>query len=218
MTRAAALLPSGTVRLILGVALSLALLAAREAGADAVVAPLAAGIVVVALEFVLPPRARPLAWAAGGAALLAAVLAPDAALDAAERAPALLPAIGFGTAAWWFARSLLPGREPLIVRWNRHDPRRDAAASAPYARALTRIWAVSLGAMTLASLAPLLPGGPGAGAVALVNQALMALLFLGEHVIRAVVFRDVTWPTDTLRAVLRAEWPAAGTPPARDAP
>ncbi|WP_376098259.1 hypothetical protein ACE7GA_08285 [Roseomonas sp. CCTCC AB2023176] len=200
MTRAAAfLLSPGGVRLALGLALTGGLALAESPVATGV---LATALVLLAVESFLPPRGRRALLLAAGPILLLSAFEPAA---VAHAIPALLPAVGFAAASWWFGRSLLPGREALIVLWNRHNPSARATTSDAYARRLTLVWAAALGLMALASLAPLLPGGPAAGRVAVVNQILCLCLFLGEHVVRGVMMRAFAWPTDTVRAVWRAE-------------
>ncbi|MEP6938694.1 MAG: hypothetical protein ABI846_02935 [Rudaea sp.] len=153
----------------------------------AAVAPL----VIAALWFGAPKGLRPAiavvavvllgAWLAGGVGLL---------VDA-------LPATFAGLAGWLFARTLMPGRQPLIARAIRvidgpgqlGDP-----AIARYARRLTELWMAVQFALTLLGLAcaarahggwppfalptPALFGG-------LILPAVVAALFVAEFGARA---------------------------------
>ncbi len=89
---------------------------AHAAGSQS--SPLLASLALtdLALLLLIEPLCAPHAWA--WAALLAAVAA-IAALVAADLVlvPLLLvPVMFIGLVGWWFARSLAPGREPLITR------------------------------------------------------------------------------------------------------
>ncbi len=186
-------------RVFLGLGLTGGMLAARAAEAPALAAGFAAGLVLLVLSSVLPAGTGLLA--AVGAVLAGVALSP---VPVARLLPAALPALAFAATALWFGRSLLPGREPLIVRWNRHDPAR-AADGARYARRLTALWAAALALLSVTALVALRPGGPDPALVAAVLLGLVAALFLGEHVVRSLVFREAAWPSGTIRAVWRAE-------------
>jgi hypothetical protein len=116
---------------------------------------------------------------------------------------ALLPALACIGFAWGFARTLRPGQEPLIARYIRFDERRNPAECAGYARGLTWFWAVVLGLVAVVELAALLRGVE----LGLAPDMLLLALFLGEHVVRSVMFPSggIAWPTQTLGAILRAE-------------
>jgi hypothetical protein len=123
--------------------------------------------------------------------------------DVARRFDALWPVLAYGGLAWAFLRTLRPGQEPLIARYIRFDPRRDAAACAGYARGLTWFWGVVLGLTMLAEVAAAIAGvdlgwGP---------DAVLLALFLAEHAVRSLRFPadGIAWPTQTLGAIIRAE-------------
>jgi uncharacterized membrane protein len=109
--------------------------------------PLLAAIALIdiALLLLIEPLWAPRAWA--WAALLA-VVAAIAALVAADLAlmPLLLmPVVFIGLVGWWFARSLAPGREPLITRIVAGIYGQAQQELTPlhrrYTRQLTAIWA-----------------------------------------------------------------------------
>jgi hypothetical protein len=128
---------------------------------------------------------------------------PDGVGAVLERIWVLLPAFWTAGFAWAFARTLRPGQEPLIARYIRFDDRRDPAECAGYARGLTLFWAVVLALFAVVEVAAPLAGiDPG-----LWPEAAMLVLFLGEHVVRSLLFPagGIAWPTQTLGAILRAE-------------
>ena len=142
-----------------------------------------------------PAALLALAWGLFGARVAAVVLA-------------LLPALACAAFAWGFARTLRPGREPLIARYIRFDERRDDAECAAYAGRLTALWAVALGLAAVLQLVPLAaPWAGGAAAWHLLPLVALLLLFLGEHVVRSLCFPagGIAWPAQTFRAILRAE-------------
>jgi uncharacterized membrane protein len=73
-------------------------------------------LIVVALVLLIEPLCALRAWA--WAALLATVagIAALVAVDLALVPLLLMPVLFIGLGGWWFARSLAPGREPLITR------------------------------------------------------------------------------------------------------
>jgi uncharacterized membrane protein len=132
------------------------------------------------------------------------------------------PALVAALVGWMFARTLLPGRRPLIARavvaMDGADLLRDAAV-ARYTRSLTLTWALYQGALALLALLlalrgwywpdrwPALPG-PRLFGVVLLPLA-VALLILGEFVLRPRLLPQA--PARSLVAFLRAlvrAWPA----------
>ncbi|HEY8609840.1 MAG TPA: hypothetical protein VIL69_00955 [Roseomonas sp.] len=115
----------------------------------------------------------------------------------------LLPALFSAGFAWGFARTLLPGREPLIARYIRFDETRDDEQCAGYARGLTLFWAVALGVAAVAEAASVARGIE----LGYAPDAVLLALFLGEHAVRSLRFPSggIAWPSQTLRAVIRAE-------------
>ncbi|MBB5694263.1 hypothetical protein [Muricoccus pecuniae] len=116
---------------------------------------------------------------------------------------AVLPGLAYAGMALGFARSLLPGHEPVIARYNRFDETKDPAECAGHARRLTLFWAVAL---ALAAAADLLAVARGVD-LGWGPDAVLLALFLGEHALRSLLFPagGIAWPSQTLRAIMRAE-------------
>ncbi|MFC3126474.1 hypothetical protein ACFOD4_15530 [Pseudoroseomonas globiformis] len=122
----------------------------------------------------------------------------------------LLPSFGHALLALHFGLTLLPGREPLITRYTRHDFGYLPPECAGYTRALTALWTllfallVPLHAMVMLALPPFETADPGLVYAALLG--FMLLLFLGEHPVRSLRFpqHGVATPARTLRAILSA--------------
>ncbi|WP_338665671.1 hypothetical protein VQH23_10935 [Pararoseomonas sp. SCSIO 73927] len=116
---------------------------------------------------------------------------------------AFFPALGAAGLAWAFARTLRPGAQPLIAEYIRFDERRDPVACAGYARGLTLFWAAVMAGMAVAELAAALRGVELGWA----PEVTLLALFLGEHAVRSLRFPEggIAWPSQTFRAVLRAE-------------
>ena len=124
-----------------------------------------AALLVLAALVLAPPlsRLRPWAFAAAAAALAAAWWLYRQGL---AMVPLLLvPVVFVLLVAWVFARSLKPGRVPLINRivsgLDRLPPAQLPADVARYARALTAAWAGVLLLLALANLALALLASPG---------------------------------------------------------
>lgn len=115
--------------------------------------------------------------------------------------PAALAALGNLVASLRFGLTLLPGREPLISRYGRHD-----VAGLPddgrYTRRLTAVWAAVLAGFALAFLGAALDLWP-ARALAGLQPVTCATLFLGEHLLRRCCFPGIgrVTPLRTLRAI-----------------
>lgn len=150
---------------------------------------LAAGILYKRL---IKPEAA--AWA-----MLAAVGLVTAAVALAGPAkylfylpPVVLPAL----IGWGFARSLLPGRTPLVtaigerVRGELDPPMRR------YTKAVTGVWAVLLAAMaTWSALLPWLAGDWVWSVVTnFINYVLIGVLFIGEFLLRKLRFKNHEHP------------------------
>lgn len=107
---------------------------------------MAASLVALLAALLLPAllRGRPAAWLAaiGAAALVVLALRADATAFLLYVPPVALSAL----AGWAFARTLAPGRVPLVEQFARvmHDDRPLDPAIPPYARRVTRAWAVLL--------------------------------------------------------------------------
>jgi uncharacterized membrane protein len=136
---------------------------AANARGDGLLAALALGD--IALIVLLGPLLRPRAWAWAALAACVALLWALA-HSAHPTLPLLLPPVLFlGLAAWVFARSLLPGRVPLIARivapLYGSAPADLAPALRRYTRGLTAAWALLLAGLGLANLALALFSVPG---------------------------------------------------------
>jgi len=107
---------------------------------------MAAGIASLVLALLLPAlaRGRPSAYVAAAAA--AAALAGALALDAVAFLLYVPPVLLNLLAGWAFARTLAPGRMPLVEQFSRavHGSHPLDPGIPAYARALTRTWAVLL--------------------------------------------------------------------------
>ncbi|MEJ0070359.1 MAG: hypothetical protein WDO24_18465 [Pseudomonadota bacterium] len=111
-----------------------------------------------------------------------------------------LPAVGYFLVALTFARTLRPGREPLITSYCRIDFGGLPDEFRRYTRRLTQLWAVLMGVLTLEAVAlPLLGHADWLGTASLVNGGLMIAVFLGEHWVRTLVFPHLPVASSPLR-------------------
>jgi uncharacterized membrane protein len=111
-----------------------------------------------------------------------------------------LPAVGYFLVMLTFARTLRPGREPLITRYCRIDIGRLPDRIRGYTRRLTLLWAILMGTLTLEAAAlPLLGHTNWLGIACGLNGGLMIAIFLGEHWVRRRVFADPSVPVSPLR-------------------
>lgn len=167
-----------------------------------------------------------LAWLA-----LAIVLLVPALLGHAELALMVLPVVFLGGIAWFFARTLRRGEEPLVSRFVRvieGAPRLDLPGVRAYTRGVTVFWASLLGAMALLSLVIALFAQPGGWLVtvgldlpfALPGSllawypeagcwAVLVAAFAGEYLFRRWYLRAIPHP-DVRRFVSQIvqRWPA----------
>jgi uncharacterized membrane protein len=118
----------------------------------------------------------------------------------------LLPSLGDLLMAAHFGATLLPGREPLISYYTRHDPGVRGPECAGYTRGLTLLWALVFLALALLHAVLLLGSPLNTLPVLAATTAAMALLFLGEHIVRTLNFPQfgIATPVRTLRAILKA--------------
>src|SRR5688572_6735921 len=112
-----------------------------------------------------------------------------------------------GWLAWFFGRTLLAGREPLITRIARVSDPGLAPALCRYTRRLTAVWC---GYFVLAASTFLLWGEALAGGGLLVWAGTI-VLFVGEHWLRPLLFPGERFPglRQQLRDTLRV-WRPAG--------
>lgn len=190
-------------RLAISLPLSGLLLAARVAGADAAAAPLAAGLIgaMAAPARGVPGIAAGAALAAGGVALW--VHGPGG----LHLVLAALPLAGNLMLAWHFGRTLRPGAEPLITRYTRADHGKVSPGLAAYTRRLTLLWALFFLGFAALNAAALADAAPALGRLAALNLLLSLVFFLGEHLVRALLFPALgpIGPWRTLRAIWRAD-------------
>ena len=151
-----------TLQIALAVAYAVLAHAASARG-DARLAA-AALLVLVALVLVAPLlKLRPWAFALAAASTAAVWWLHARGLVALPLL--LVPVVFVALVAWVFARSLRPGRVPLITRivsaLDGEAPERLPADVAAYARGLTAIWAALLAAMGLANLVLAMLASPG---------------------------------------------------------
>lgn len=123
------------------------------------------------------------------------------------------PVLIHGWLTWMFGRTLLPGQEPLIHRFSRFNRGVVPPELEAYTRRLTVAWTVLFAAMTLgsAALAVMAPSVTWSWIVNLGMPGLAALIFLGDHGYRALVYRHLghNSPVGTLRTLLKTEtWTA----------
>jgi uncharacterized membrane protein len=120
---------------------------------------------------------------------------------------AALPALGYCLVMLTFARTLRPGHEPLIATYARLRVGRVPDEIRGYARGLTWLWTLLMGALTIEALALPWLGEPAWVATAsLLNAAVMITVFVGEHAVRRLVFPHLppASPLHTCRIMLQA--------------
>jgi uncharacterized membrane protein len=147
----------------------------------------------------------------------AALLLVPAGLGHPALALSVLPVVFLAAAAWLFARTLLPGWEPLVSRFVRvieGEARLDLPGVRRYTRGVTIFWAGLLGGMALLSLLIALWAVPG-GWLAMLGMvvpagipgslltwypeagcwALLAAAFVGEYLFRRWYLRGIPHPS-----------------------
>ncbi len=151
---------------------------------------------------------RPLVTRVIGLAIFLAAIAMAARAGIGADVTAWGATLGYGVVMLTFARTLLPGREPLIATYCRLDAGRVPDECVPYTRRLTLLWAVLLGALAVETAAIQLSGRAGAwlASAGMVNLCLVVGIFVGEHWLRGVLFPHLPKPSlrRTGQAMLRA--------------
>ena len=151
-------------------------------------------------------------WSGVCAAMLALTIAAILGHDQTVRI-VLLPSVFLNVGGClFFARTLLPGNEPLIVQVIRADIREVPADMAAYARGLTMVWTVFFASMTAACVGLALWADLATWSwfANVLNPLAAALLFFGEHLIRPRRFGGPASPARTIRLMLQARlWSAA---------
>jgi uncharacterized membrane protein len=126
----------------------------------------------------------------------------------AEPALHTAPALGLALLCGYFGRTLVAGREPLITRYCRLDLGTVPDELRGYTRRLTAVWTVLFGALALECLLLQQFASPETWSlfVNVVNYGVMAALFIGEHIVRSLLFphRGLALPWRTGRAVFLA--------------
>lgn len=117
--------------------------------------------------------------------------------------PALLAGLGNLLACLRFGQTLLPGEEPLISRYSRHDMAGLADRCGAYTRRLTMVWFLVLAAFAALFLLAAYDIGP-AGPLSRLEPVVLVTLFLGEHLLRSRCFPELgrVTPLRTVRAIL----------------
>jgi uncharacterized membrane protein len=123
---------------------------------------------------------------------------------------ALAPALGYLMAMIVFARTLMPGKEPLITMYCRLAFGYMPDECVAYTRRLTVLWTFLLGGFALANIAMVLLAQVNTWLVAwsAVSIATMAAVFVGEHVLRRILYPHLP-PSSLLRTgrvMLRAHF------------
>lgn len=180
--------------------------------APAVIAVAAAAHLVTAVR-TGGSRGQKTGLAAGVAVLLglqALVLFGDARF---ARAIALPPVLIHGWLAWYFGRTLVPGREPLIHRFSRFSRGHVPAELKGYTRRLTVAWTAMFVIMMILSAVIGASATPATWSwvVNIAMPLVAAAAFLADHAYRAVAYRHLghNSPLRTLRTLARLEtWTA----------
>lgn len=196
-------LPRLAPRLAISLPISALFLAARAADREDAMAAAAAALIAA----MLAPAAGLAGIAASAALAAGATLLWAGGPGGAQAVLAALPLVGNLVLAWHFGRTLRPGQEPLITRYTRADFGHVPPPLVGYTRRLTAFWTAFFLAFAAANAATLAGHGPDAAASAVLNVALSLVFFLGEHLLRAMLFRDLgpVGLMRTLRAIWRAD-------------
>ena len=120
----------------------------------------------------------------------------------------LPPVLISGTLLWGFARTLRPGREPIITAMARRVFQERDPEALRYTRHVTQLWslfflAMLLECLLLALFAPMELWSLFAN---LLNYLFIALLFLAEFVYRRLRFPQRSSPRAVLRQLRSADW------------
>jgi len=161
-------------------------------------------------------RRRPWRRVLLGAGATALLLAAAPRLPLLRQSPYFIPVLIYLALLFQFGRTLLPGSEPLIVRYCRSDLGAVPAPVERYARRLTALWCAVFSAMLVecAVLAEYASIEVWSLFANLLNYLLVLALFLGEHAVRSIVLPQygIASPIRTGRAMLRS----ALAPPSAD--
>ncbi|WP_435103376.1 ketosynthase [Arhodomonas sp. AD133] len=171
------------------------------------------GLVAV---FGLSERVRQAGWP-GGAGFWAVMLglSAAAALDLAVAVPLALylpPVLIPLGLAWLFARSLMPGRRPLIQAFVQDVMGDRRPSKATYARRLTTVWALVLGLLAIEALALALFAPPSLWSLMTngVNYAIVAGVFALEFAWRCHRFGVPDRPGTLWTRMLSTDWRRLG--------
>ena len=105
--------------------------------------------------------------------------------DATKSLAFAVPVLLHGVIGWAFARSLLPGREPLVTAIGRHARGDLPPDMQQYTRGVTQLWALLFAFMLLLSLLlPFVSVALWSWCTNVCNYALFALVILLEYVCR----------------------------------
>jgi hypothetical protein len=123
-------------------------------------------------------------------------------------------AAAFLALLWYFGRTLLGGREPLITRLARSVHGSLPPEIVAFTRRVTAAWCVFFASQVLLSalLFAFAPFEAWSLFVNVLNLPLLALMFIGDHLYRAIRFPD--YPRPSIARVLRAFVEVTSTPEA----
>lgn len=152
----------------------------------------------IAANFVWLAARRALPWWLLAAAAAAAVAAGLMDREIAARLAFLPPILIYVFLCWAFARTLVPGREPLVTRIARLV--RDGELPEPlvvHTRRVTWLWAVSLALMAAVSAALARFAEPATWSffTNILSYALLGLLFVLEYLYRLVRYPEIRHDT-----------------------
>ena len=153
------------------------------------------GPALVLLLLLAVPVLLAATWPARAAGLLIASGLILASMRLADPAVLLYlcPILINGALALVFARSLLPGRTPLITAFVRMQYGTVHARRAEYTRTVTQAWAVFLGLMALEAAMLAVFASPAVWSLFAngINYLLVFAFFIGEYAVRRRVLRDM---------------------------
>jgi|SRR5688572_30527659 hypothetical protein len=121
-------------------------------------------------------------------------------------------AAAFLALLWYFGRTLLEGREPLITRLARSVHGSLPAEIAAFTRRVTAAWCAFFASQVLLSalLLAFAPFEVWSLFVNVLNVPLLVLMFVGDHLYRAIRFPD--YPRPSIARILRAFVEVTSTP------
>lgn len=170
----------------------------------------ACALLVLSLAVLYIPLRQGRWWAWLVLPVVASVSFAIAWLDAALLALYIPPIVLNATAGWFFARTLLPGKQALITNVAEQIRGDMPPAIARYTRNLTWMWAGLLWclALTNALLALFAPPEVWSVFANVINYLLVGLMFPLEYLYRFWRYNDYWHPTiwQFIRGLMRIDW------------